>query len=963
VESIVAAGASSDNLSTTVISSEVTPIDSAKSKKTTITSTGPDSLAGATYKAGLLGETEEEQSIVAAGSLPDTLTEDIISSQVIPIDSAKSKKVTVTATGPTTLTAERISERGDTQTITKSIVPASEGVTTDALLLVSSQVDEIDSAKSQKTDTTVASYAQLTTKSKKSGLLGSTSTTDDIVAPTTDPDELSQTIIESSVEAISATKSRKRTTTADGPTQLDSDDYKSGLLGETKTSQSIVAYGTAPDALSETIVSSSVEAIDEYKSRKTTVESTGPTLLSGVATKAGLLGDTSIEESIVATGSPVDALSLTVIQSQVTPIDSAKSKKTTVESTGPTSLTAEKISERGDTQTITKSIVTASTGVTTDSLTLVSSQVDEIDSAKSQKTDVTVASYSQLTTKANKSGLLGNTETTDDIVDPSTYPDQLSTTIIESSVEAISATKSRKRTTTSTGPDSLDGVENKGGLLGETTTTESIVPYGDPADSLSISVIQSSVTPIDEFKSKKITVESTSPTSLTAKKISERGDVQTITKTIVAAATGTTTDSLTLVSSQVDEIDSAKSQKTDVTVSSYSQLTTKSNKAGLLGKVSTTDSIVSPATDPDALSMSIIDSSVEAISATKSRKRTSTASGPNTLSGKSERPGLLGSTTTTETIVAAGASADALTLTRIQSEITPIDEAKSKKTTVDSTGPTQLDGKTIGEFGLVSLEQSIVAYGSALPTPTENTIDLKKEPIDLAKAKLIESSYDSPEVLNGYQYDADLNLIISNTKEIISEGAAPLSFTNGLLAYTDTPINAWQSIRIQSKITSLPTARTEYKTGAYASPNLITGFDTSSVQMPNWDISVNVRPTMRAKRSYQTVFKNVTSYQYGQPNPSFTLYDPISVNVYYDGYFFKMNIPDALTNSGISVSFTTASNDPVHGYVNETFNVPASTESASAYEGKIGSYQLIAFEVDYWKANIWRMVEQYVLLK
>jgi hypothetical protein len=735
---------------------------------------------------------------------------------------------------------------------------------------------------------------------------------------------------------------------------------------ETLDTQIVVA-GTEPDADGLLVTQTSIEAIDAVKSKRTVGSVEEYSTLTTKAKKAGLLGEVDVSDDIVDPATEPDDLTTSIIDSTVEAISATKSRKRTTTSSGPNELTAQKISERGDTQTITKTIVAASTGVTDDSLTLVSSQVDEIDLAKSQKTDVTVESYSQLTTKANKSGLLGNTETTDDIVEPSTDPDELSTTIIESSVEAISKTKSRKRTTTSTGPDLLEGVENKGGLLGETTTTESIVPYGDPADSLSISVIQSSVTPIDEFKSKKITVESTSPTSLTAKKISERGDVQTITKSIVAAATGTTTDSLTLVSSQVDEIDLAKSQKTDVTVESYFTLTTKSNKAGLLGSTSTTDDIVAPATNPDELSLSIIDSSVEAISATKSRKRTTTANGPDTLSGKSERSGLLGSTTTIETIVAAGSSADALTLTRIQSEITPIDSAKSKKTTIDSTGPTRLDGKTIGEFGLVSLEQSIVAYGSALPTPTENTIDLKKEPIDLAKAKLIESSYDSPEELNGYQYDADLNLIISNTKEIISEGAAPLSPTNGLLAYTDTPINAWQSIRIQSKITSLPTARTEYKTGAYSSPNLITGFDVSpSPQMPNWDINVNVTPVMRAKRSYQTVFKSVTSYVYGNPDPtpsSYAIYDPVSINVYYDGYFFKINIPDALTDGGLSVSFTTASNDPVHGYINETFTVPSSTESASTYIGKVGTYQLIAYEIDYWKANIWRVSEQWVLLK
>jgi hypothetical protein len=390
-------------------------------------------------------------------------------------------------------------------------------------------------------------------------------------------------------------------------------------------------------------------------------------------------------------------------------------------------------------------------------------------------------------------------------------------------------------------------------------------------------------------------------------RVTERGDIETIEQQTVVAGTSPDADGLLVTQTSVQPVDSVKSTKTTGTVESYATLITKANRSGLLGTTSTTDDIVAPSTNADPVSLSVLESSVEAISTTKSKRRTTTSSGPN-----------------------------------------------------------QLNGKAIGEFGLVSLEQSIVSYASALPTPTENTIDLKKEPIDLAKAKLIESSYDSPEVLNGYQYDADLNLIINNTKEIISEGAAPLSPTNGLLAYTDTPINAWQSIRIQSKITSLPDQRIEYKTGAYASPNLITGFNTSSVQMPNWDINVNVTPVMRAKRSYQTVFKSVTSYVYGNPDPtpsSYTIYDPVSINVYYDGYFFKINIPDALTNPNLSVSFTTASNDPVHGYINETYDVPESAEPASSYLTKIGTYQLIAYEIDYWKANIWRVSEQWVLLK
>jgi hypothetical protein len=74
-------------------------------------------------------------------------------------------------------------------------------------------------------------------------------------------------------------------------------------------------------------------------------------------------------------------------------------------------------------------------------------------------------------------------------------------------------------------------------------------------------------------------------------------------------------------------------------------------------------------------------------------------------------------------------------------------------------------------------------------------------------------------------------------------------------------------------------------------------------------------------------------------------------------------VPDALTDSGLFVEFNTASNNPVYGFIDERYDVPATAESASSYLAKVGTYQLIAFEIDYWKANIWRVAQQYVLLK
>ena len=395
---------------------------------------------------------------------------------------------------------------------------------------------------------------------------------------------------------------------------------------------------------------------------------------------------------------------------------------------------------------------------------------------------------------------------------------------------------------------------------------------------------------------------------LAGERVNERGDVETITQQTVVAGAAPDADGLLVTQTAVQPVDSVKSTKTTGTVESYATLTSKANRGGLLGSVSISDNIVSPSTNPDALSQTVLDSTVEAVSATKSRKRTT-----------------------------------------------------------ESSGPTELEGQSIGEFGYVTSNQSIVGYSSPIPTPSQNTVELKKEPIDLAKAKLINSSYDSTEVLNGYQYDADLNLIVSNTKEIISEGTSPLSIENGLLAYSDTPVNAWQSIRIQSRISSLPASRTEYKTGAYASPNLLYGFNSTVFNFPDGQIQYNVTPVMRAKRSYQTVFKHETSFQYGQPStPSDTLFDPISIHVIYDGFFFKIDIPDCLTDPNMQLWFNTGINTPAaayYGVINEYYIVPTSTTTAQQYLGTVGTYRLIAYEVDYWKANIWRISRQSVLIK
>ena len=282
------------------------------------------------------------------------------------------------------ISSQRVNERGDLETVEVQEVAPSTPPDPDGLFVTQTQVIKEDVSKGTKTTATVPSYSQLLIKEKKEGLLGETITTDDIVDPATNPDALSQSVISSAVQQTSATKAVKRTTTASGPTSLTKKSRDGKLLGNVTQVQSVVAPDASPDNPSNSILASEVNQVDSGKAIKTNVilEST-PTLLGG-QTGEGLLGTRTTTESIVPAGASADAVSTTVITSQVEPIDSARSRKVTTSSSGPTTLGGRTINDFGASEVVTKSIVPAGQAVDLTGM-VVSDQVAPIDSAKSER--------------------------------------------------------------------------------------------------------------------------------------------------------------------------------------------------------------------------------------------------------------------------------------------------------------------------------------------------------------------------------------------------------------------------------------------------------------------------------------------------------------------------------------------------------------------------------------------------
>ena len=376
------------------------------------------------------------------------------------------------------------------------------------------------------------------------------------------------------------------------------------------------------------------------------------------------------------------------------------------------------------------------------------------------------------------------------------------------------------------------------------------------------------------------------------------------------------------------------------------------------------------------------------------------------MQGNVSLGGLLGNISISETIVDPSTAPDALSMTVLESSVQAVSSTKSKKSTTTSSGPTQLAGKEMGEFGYISTQESIAAYGDPLPTPTASTVKLDKSPMDLAKSKITNYSYDSINTLTSYDYDADLDVTLQTTRTIINPNTAVYVPVDGDLGYQDKAIDVWKSIRIITSIknpyssTEPIRPRTEYTSGTYSTPNLVTAFTSTQFTFPDGSIQFNVTPQMRAKRSYVTTYLTKTSFVYGKYNkpvsgergldepyfyttsgepggtPSYKIFDPEPVNLSYDGYFININIPDCVTVPNLSVTFDTSTAGPSvvarYGTVSESYTAPVTAVQSVGgtnivgylgNQGVIGTFQRISVEMDYWKANIWRIVEKSVFIK
>ena len=636
--------------------------------------------------------------------------------------------------------------------------------------------------------------------------------------------------------------------------------------------------------------------------------------------------------------------------------------------------------ERGDLETVIVQTVPPNTPPTADGLLVIQSQVEQVETGKGVKTTATVQDHALLQIKEKKEGLLGETITTDDIVSPSTNPDPLSQTIVASTVEQYTATKARKRTTTASGPTSLTQRSQDGKLLGNITSTESVVAPSASPDAVSLSILSSEVRQVDSGKAIKRNVVLNSTPTLSGNQ-NEQGLLgnKSTTESIVAAGTAADAVSLSVISSAVEPIDSIRSRKITIESTGPTTLSGGQKKEGLLGETTVDESIVAAGTAPDALSESIISSVIEPIDSAKSRKVTITSVGPTTLSGGQKKDGLLGETIVTEEIVAAGTDPDALSESIISSVVDPIDSSKSKKTTVESTGPIVLETTSLVDSAVgqvqATVAQKIVPIGD---TPAGGKFVLQDQinAIDSAKARRETVTVPSYPNLTTYDLDEQLNVVIINERTVIDHNtpyvAPPLVLTSN-----DRPIDQWKTLRITSRMANLPPTRTEYKTQQFTFPaildsvilislNLGFGRVPISVDESEYQTGINkyvsVQPILRPALSIPTSIRIVTTFYSSQPTP-----DPIfqisTQNVSFNGSLFGFNFGDVICNSVSIGPITANSFDMRYSGLSESISFPASIPSRSSYQSQIGLERVIFSDVEYYRSGIWFKRTGYVTLK
>ena len=579
--------------------------------------------------------------------------------------------------------------------------------------------------------------------------------------------------------------------------------------------------------------------------------------------------------------------------------------------------------QAAQTVTSTKTVVQPSTLPDTINGTTIESVVEQVTSTRAEKvtsniTDTPVPLTSTKITPQQQTATV--TETLVDTGTSAASLPTLSATIVEASSENLGNGKNVLSVTSvsSVFPETLYSAERP--LWGMPMkfkyalppTTTSSVSAGQPAPSdvsLGLGDTEASSEQVSSFKVKKkrvnIAVPSTTPISIKSYKLAPQGQLATITESILGPDSNgnpnqTVTSSLLTLEANVDNLGDGTTVTNVTTVASHPQLVGKSTYEGQVATV--TKQVIDAAlyTAP-ALSLTQPEVTIDATEIHKAVQTVVTRDAPPQLSGAvltNSPVGAVYATITDQTVAAGATGAVAGSFTTLSANSQPVSPIANKQKVVTLAGGS-IGGASQGTSG-----------SPAYPTLTSYDYDSQANIEVTTTRQVVAANTSAPSSAPtsgtaGTTFDSahpQTPLVSGMTAGF--EDAATQNYTNLILSQKDNPIDQWKTLRISSKIATLPPSRMEYKTGSYTIPSLLRGVNMSLWQMPSGRYDVKWTPNQRAAVGVPTPFQVYTSFHYGYPTALATsansnLFQFKPNNLIYRGDSFTVNIPNVINDGFI----------------------------------------------------------------
>ena len=513
----------------------------------------------------------------------------------------------------------------------------------------------------------------------------------------------------------------------------------------------------------------------------------------------------------------------------------------------------------------------------------------------------------------------------------------------------------------------LPGAALAGELVRESTwgapavVTARDVAIGTHADS-GLGILESVVEPKDAQIARKRTTSVQWP-ALTSTRLNARGDVETVVESKVVPGTELPVATLATTELRLDAETVDRSRLRVGSVGDHAELADKvRGDAALIParlraaeSYQVTDAIVTPSTEPDALSEHVVESKVAGKSRSQSVKRNTIRTGATLPCVTDRKLGSHGEVLeSTESLVSLGTAPAAgfgISADSVRDTGTGLAVRNTVKLAPGQTYPVlsrtayahEADGEQVITTSQIVDPADPVA--AALPPGGVKVLSARLEPIDNHHSRRIVSELAAEEfpVLSGKLMEHETRTLVTVAQQIVPaitvlDAPGPLVIEQKLRA-----LDKWRSVQIITSLDALPSGFQEQKHLRFRFPGLYYDFDA-------------VTGVVSYRHSITCVLPAKVDVSFGYAAVDLPLYEIKPVSWSYPSGF---SVSEVLTNGEVIVYPATTPADsgtPVAEArpLPASVTLPLSAPTRKDYEALIGTYVPVTGATERWKGGVWR---------